>query len=310
MYTVVSLFCGAGGLDYGFHKAGFKVIWATDKDKDSCKTFEKWSKIKVVNADINKLDISTIPESDIILGGFPCQGFSLAGPRNELDKRNSLYKKYVEVVKEKQPKMFIGENVKGILSLGGGKIFEQIVAEFKSVGYDIYTHKVNAKDYNVPQDRERIIIIGVRKDLGITPSFPAPSNKIITLKEALKGVKYSNDEVCKDSYTSRFMSRNRKRTWEDVSYTIPAQAKQVPLHPSSPDMKKLDKDLWEFGVGNTRRFSWRESAAIQTFPKSFVFEGDLHSKYRQIGNAVPVNLAYAIAKEIKKSLDKIERDDD
>jgi DNA (cytosine-5)-methyltransferase 1 len=106
------------------------------------------------------------------------------------------------------------------------------------------------------------------------------------------------------------MSRNRKRTWEDVSYTIPAQAKQVPLHPSSPDMKKLDKDLWEFGVGNTRRFSWRESAAIQTFPKSFVFEGDLHSKYRQIGNAVPVNLAYAIAKEIKKSLDKIERDDD
>jgi len=307
MYTIVSLFCGAGGLDYGFHKAGFKTIWATDIDRDSCQTFEKWSKIKVINSDINKVDISTIPSSDIILGGFPCQGFSLAGPRNTLDKRNVLYKKYVEIVKAKQPRMFVGENVKGILTLDGGKIFEQIVAEFQSVGYDVYTHILNVKNYNVPQDRERIIIIGVRKDLGIIPNFPAQLKKIKTLNDAIKNIKYEEKDVCKESYSSRFMSRNRKRNFNNVSFTIPAQAKQVPLHPSSPDMIKVDKDLWKFGVGETRRLSWREAAAIQTFPKSFIFEGNLNSKYKQIGNAVPVKLSRLIAKEIKKQLDILDK---
>lgn len=302
MYKIVSLFCGAGGLDYGFHKAGFKTIWATDIDKDSCKTFENWSKIKVINDDINIIDISIIPDCDIILGGFPCQGFSLGGPRNTLDKRNSLYKKYVDIVKEKQPKMFIGENVKGIVTLGNGKIYEQIILEFKEVGYDVYTYLVNAKNYEVPQDRERIIIIGVRKDLNIIPKIPFPKNNIKSLRDVLINVNYSEVDVCRESYSSRFMSRNRKRNWNQVSFTIPAQAKQVPLHPSSPDMIKVSKDIWKFGIGETRRFSWQETAAIQTFPKNFIFEGNLNSKYKQIGNAVPVELAYHIAKEIYNSL--------
>ena len=166
-FTAVSLFCGAGGLDMGFERAGFRTIWANDFDKDACKTHQNWSRAKVVCGDIGKVDISQIPDSDIILGGFPCQGFSLSGPRKIDDSRNVLYKHYVRIVKEKQPLIFVGENVKGLLTMGDGKIIEAIIAEFSDCGYDVFLQLVNAKDFGVPQDRERVIICGFRKDLKI-----------------------------------------------------------------------------------------------------------------------------------------------
>lgn len=297
-FTAVSLFCGAGGLDLGFEQAGFKTVWANDFDKDACKTHQNWSNAKVVCGDISKVDVEDIPDSDIILGGFPCQGFSLSGPRKIDDSRNVLYKHYVRIVKAKQPKIFVGENVKGLLTMGDGKIFEAIREEFSECGYDVFYQLVNAKDYGVPQDRERVIIVGFRKDLCVKSfELPLPSNLSMTMREALAGLpEPTPDEVCNAPYSSRYMSRNRKRGWDDVSYTIPAMAKQVTLHPGSPDMVKLDKDLWRFGdSGTTRRFSWREAAAIQTFPKNLEFCGDLTSKYKQIGNAVPVKLAAYVA---------------
>jgi len=297
-FTAVSLFCGAGGLDIGFEQAGFKTIWANDFDKDACKTHQNWSKAKVVCGDIAKVDVTEIPDSDIILGGFPCQGFSLSGPRKIDDSRNVLYKHYVRIVKAKQPKIFVGENVKGLLTMANGDIFEAIKEEFSQCGYNVFSQLVNARDFGVPQDRERVIIVGIRKDLGINDfSIPIPKNKHMTMREALAGMPEPNpDDVCNAPYSSRFMSRNRKRGWDDVSYTIPAMAKQVTLHPSSPDMEKLGTDLWKFGNnGSTRRFSWQEAAVIQTFPRDLKFEGDLVSKYKQIGNAVPVKLAEYVA---------------
>ncbi len=297
-FTAVSLFCGAGGLDIGFEQAGFKTIWANDFDKDACKTHQNWSHAKVVCGDISKIDVSEIPDSDIILGGFPCQGFSLSGPRKIDDSRNVLYKHYVRIVRAKKPKIFVGENVKGLLTMADGQIFEAIKAEFSDCGYNVFSQLLNAKDFGVPQDRERVIIVGIRKDLNIDDfSIPIPNNKHMTLREALAGMpEPSPDDVCNAPYSSRYMSRNRKRGWDDVSYTIPAMAKQVTLHPSSPDMEKLDKDLWKFGDnGTTRRFSWQEAAAVQTFPRDLKFEGDLVSKYKQIGNAVPVKLAEHVA---------------
>ena len=285
-FTAVSLFCGAGGLDIGFEQAGFKTIWANDFDKDACKTHQNWSKAKVVCGDIAKVDVTEIPDSDIILGGFPCQGFSLSGPRKIDDSRNVLYKYYVRIVKAKQPKIFVGENVKGLLTMANGDIFEAIKEEFSQCGYNVFSQLVNARDFGVPQDRERVIIVGIRKDLGINDfSIPIPKNKHMTMREALAGMPEPNpDDVCNAPYSSRFMSRNRKRGWDDVSYTIPAMAKQVTLHPSSPDMEKLGTDLWKFGNnGLTRRFSWQEAAVIQTFPRDLKFEGDLVSKYKQIG---------------------------
>lgn len=297
-FTAISLFCGAGGLDIGFERAGFKTIWANDFESDACKTHENWSDAKVVCGDIAKVDIDTIPDADIILGGFPCQGFSLSGPRKIDDSRNVLYKHYVKIVKRKKPLMFVGENVKGILTMGGGQVIEAIIEEFSECGYDVYCKLLNARDFEVPQDRERVIICGFRKDLNIKHfEYPTPRGFIVTLREALKNIpEPTDDEVCMAPYSSRFMSRNRKRGWDEVSYTIPAMAKQVTLYPGSPDMNKIDKDLWEFGKeGITRRLSWREAAAIQTFPADLEFYGDLVSKYKQIGNAVPVKLAEIVA---------------
>ena len=297
-FTAISLFCGAGGLDIGFERAGFKTIWANDFEPDACKTHENWSDAKVVCGDIAKVDINTIPDADIILGGFPCQGFSLSGPRKIDDSRNVLYKHYVKIVKKKKPLMFVGENVKGILTMGGGQVIEAIIEEFSECGYDVYCKLLNARDFEVPQDRERVIICGFRKDLNIKHfEYRTPRGFIVTLREALKNIpEPTDDEVCMAPYSSRFMSRNRKRGWDEVSYTIPAMAKQVTLYPGSPDMNKIDKDLWEFGKeGITRRLSWREAAAIQTFPADLEFYGDLVSKYKQIGNAVPVKLAEIVA---------------
>ncbi len=297
-FTAISLFAGAGGLDMGFDRGGFRTIWANDFDADACKTHENWSTAKVVCGDIAKVDAIDIPDADIMLGGFPCQGFSLSGPRKIDDSRNVLYKHYVRIVKAKKPLMFVGENVKGLLTMGGGSIIDAIVEDFSNCGYNVSFKLLNARDYGVPEDRERVIIVGFRKDLGIEKiDFPVPRNYRITMREALKNIpEPTPDEVCDAPYSSRYMSRNRKRGWDDVSYTIPAMAKQVTLWPGSPDMVKIDKDLWEFGAdGVTRRLSWREAAAIQTFPADLEFHGNIVSKYKQIGNAVPVKLAEIIA---------------
>lgn len=306
-FTVVSLFAGAGGLDIGFEQQNFNVIWANDIDKDACKTHSNYLKTTVVQGDIKNIDFNTIPSSDIITGGFPCQGFSLAGPRKIDDKRNTLYKYFAQLVEEKQPYIFVAENVKGILTLGDGAIMEAIIEDFANRGYDVFPSLVNAADYGVPQDRWRVIMIGFQKQIGIKNyRFPKPFNEKVTIKEALKGLpKPKANDICHAAYSSRYMSRNRKRTWNDVSYTIPAMSKQVALHPSSPNMQKLGPDNWEFGKKTTtRRFSWQEAAAIQTFPRGMKFEGNLTSKYKQIGNAVPVKLAEVIAKDIEKVLYK------
>lgn len=310
-FTAVSLFCGAGGLDLGFEQVGFKTIWANDIDKDACKTHQNWSKAKVVCKKISEVEAADIPSSDIILGGFPCQGFSLSGPRKIDDSRNALYKHYVRIVKEKKPKIFVGENVKGLLTMANGEIFQAIKTEFSECGYDVYSQLVNAKNFGVPQDRERVIIMGFRKDLNIKSfELPVPTNMKMTMREALAGMEEpAEDEICNQPYSSRYMSRNRKRDWDEVSYTIPAMAKQVTLYPGSPDMVKVDKDSWAFGKGGvTRRLSYKEAAAIQTFPRDIVFFGDLVSKYKQIGNAVPVKLAAYVATYIYSIL-SLERND-
>ena len=305
IYTLVSLFSGAGGLDMGFERHGFKTIWANDVDKDACETHRLWSDAEVVQGDISKIDFDMIPKSDIVTGGFPCQGFSLAGPRKIDDKRNVLYRYFVELVRVKQPYIFVAENVKGILTMGDGNILQAILEDFSEKGYNVFPTLINAADYMVPQDRWRVILIGFRKDLNITDyKFPEPINPRVSLSDALNELTEPTlTDICNASFSSRFMSRNRKRNWSEVSYTIPAMAKQVPLHPSSPDMEKLGVDLWKFGDKVvTRRFSWREAAIIQTFPKDMSFVGNLTSKYKQIGNAVPVKLSEVIAIQLHSIL--------
>lgn len=306
MYKAISLFCGAGGLDLGFERAGIKIIWANDFNHDACETHKSWSDAEVVEGDIGKIDISEIPSADVVLGGFPCQGFSLAGPRKIDDSRNTLYRYFVKVVEQKKPKMFVAENVKGILTLGDGFILDAIIRDFRSKGYRVMYKLLNASDYGVPQSRERVVIVGIRDDLRGNFKYPKPLEKEVFMGDVLLHFpKPSEDEVCQDAFSSRYMSRNRKRNWNEVSFTIPATAKQVPLHPSSPDMIKKSRDIWVFGEGETRRLSYKEAAVIQTFPETIEFSGNLTSKYKQIGNAVPVLLAEAIGKEVYEFLERI-----
>ncbi len=298
-YTVVSLFSGAGGMDIGFDLEGFKTIWANDFDKDSCETHKIWSGAEVVHGPIEKVDLNSIPRADVVLGGFPCQGFSLAGPRKVDDKRNVLFRNFVAVIDKIKPKVFVAENVKGILTLGGGEILKVIIREFSDKGYTVQVKLVNAADYAVPEDRFRVIMVGVRKDISTEFKYPEPSKKKVTLKEAIGHFPEPKPgEVFEGGFSPRYMSRNRVRSWSQQAFTVPAMAKQVTLHPASPQMIKLDRDLWKFGEGITRRLSWKEAAAVQTFPENMHFAGNLVSIYKQIGNAVPVNLGRAIAKSV------------
>lgn len=301
--TVASLFAGAGGMDIGFHNAGFEIAWANDIDADACSTHRLWSESEVVCKDISNLSPSKMPRTDIITGGFPCQGFSLAGPRQVDDSRNILYRHFVECVDYHHPMAFIAENVKGILTLGNGEIIQVIKREFADKGYTVSYELVNAVDYRVPQDRQRVIMVGILSEIAQDFIFPVPHAEIVTMKDAI-GFLPTPDEkdICCQSFSSRYMSRNRRRDWHCPSFTIPAMAKQVPLHPSSPAMSYVDVDKWEFGEGCTRRLSWIEAALIQTFPEGMTFCGDLMSKYKQIGNAVPPKLSKTVAVELKRRL--------
>lgn len=319
-FKVISMFSGAGGLDMGFHNKGFRILWANDFAKDACETYDRWANYDkngerkdekdctiIECGDISKIDLNTIlpgVEVDVILGGFPCQGFSLAGPRQVDDSRNVLYRHFVEMVKIKNPKIIIAENVIGIKTLGEGAVFNKIIEDFSELGYTMSAPTVNAKNYGVPQDRMRVIFIGIRNDIckGGAYIFPSGDPKIVTLKEALSDLdEVDMNDVCQASFSSRYMSRNRKRDYDDVSFTIPAMAKQVPLSPDSGGMEFEDVDKFRF-IGENRRLSYKEAAAIQTFPAGMEFCGDLDSKYRQIGNAVPVKLAEVIATEVNRIL--------
>lgn len=319
-FKVISMFSGAGGLDMGFHNKGFKILWANDFARDACDTYDKWANFNedgtrkeekdctiIECGDISKIDLTKVlpgVEVDVVLGGFPCQGFSLAGPRQVDDSRNVLYRHFVEMVKIKNPKVIVAENVIGIKTLGDGAVFAKIIEDFSDLGYTMSAPTVNAKNFGVPQDRMRVIFIGIRNDIcnGGAYYFPAGDPKVITLKEALADLpEVDMSDVCQASFSSRYMSRNRKRDYNDVSFTIPAMAKQVPLSPDSDGMEFVEVDKFRF-VGNNRRLSYKEAAAIQTFPPNMEFCGDLDSKYKQIGNAVPVKLAEAIASEVKKIL--------
>lgn len=179
-YKVASLFSGCGGLDLGFINCGYEIIWANDFFKDAVDTYRKNIGDHIVYGDITQIPSSEIPDDfDILLGGFPCQGFSVANNKRSMeDERNFLYKELLRLINDKQPKFFVGENVKGLLSMQKGKVIEMIIQDFKSLGYEVQYKLLKASDYGVPQNRERVIIIGNR--LGLKNPFPKKTHGLIS----------------------------------------------------------------------------------------------------------------------------------
>jgi DNA (cytosine-5)-methyltransferase 1 len=299
---IASLFSGAGGLDLGFKKAGFEIVWANDNDSDAVETYSKNLGSHCVLADIEKLDIRELPKVDGIIGGFPCQGFSVANTQRAVDdSRNTLYKSFVKAVRIGQPKFFLAENVKGILSLGGGAVFKYIIKDFEKAGYVCTYALVNAADYGVPQNRQRVLIFGLRKDLVKSeiewPPAPTHKGRQISVGKVLANVPDpGSPNRLKNHVHSQFKLKfngyisNRAVDPNKPSPTITARGDHkggamIIHHPS-----------------NKRRMTCREVAIVQGFPMNFEFVGSMTSVYKQIGNAVPPPLAYAAAKQILKNL--------
>ena len=346
--TLISLYSGCGGSALGFQNAGFEITYMNDNNADACYTLRENFEKPSANPDRqvvqrgNVKDIFEFGSADIIEGGFPCQGFSLAGPRKVDDKRNLLYHYLKRAITFANPKFFVAENVKGFVTIGEnakqsffkkgkianlGSVASAIVKELESTGagYNVKYELLDAKDYGLPQDRQRIFIVGVRKDLEYEFEFPKPTHgpglkPYVTMKDyGVKDIHSLETEVFRDGkshgrdyFGARYMSRNRLRKWNDVSFTIPADAGQVPADPSCKKMWKIDipkiKDAdWpEFRKNHSDdiaddliRMSWRQCAAIQGFPKDYKFSGDVKSIYRQIGNAVPPPMMQQVAECIK-----------
>jgi DNA (cytosine-5)-methyltransferase 1 len=325
---VVSFFSGAGGLDLGFIKAGFDVIWANEYDKEIWETYEKnHTETFLDKRSIVDIHADEVPDCDGIIGGPPCQSWSAAGKKKGIsDKRGQLFFDFIRILKSKQPKFFLAENVSGMLLGRHFEALESIKEMFKNagVGYELSFEMINACDYNVPQDRKRVIFIGIRKDLGFKYQFQKPNFKKLTLKDTIYDLKdnvipalfqnktnadkcsFPNHEFMTGDFSTIFMSRNRVRDWDEQSFTIQASGRHAPLHPQAPKMKFIEQNVRIFAPGEEkfyRRLSIRECARIQTFPDNFVFYYTrVPVGYKMVGNAVPVNLSFYLANTIKQQL--------
>lgn len=299
--NVVSLFSGAGGLDLGFIMAGHTIIWANDLYEDAVKTYRKNIGEHIVFKDIKEIPADDIPDSDIIIGGFPCQGFSVANTkRNEGDQRNSLYKELIRVIQAKTPKFFMAENVKGLTNFAEGKVFKMILSDFASLGYSVKYRILNAADYGVPQTRQRVIIVGVRNDLDYEYCYPAPTHD----RNAKDGLKpwVSVQEALTDIPDPDLPNNLPNHTYSKYKLNFNGYIGHRPIDPLKPAPTVTARGDSRGGVvilphpNGVRRMTCRELATIQSFPMDFEFCGANSSIYRQIGNAVPPLLGKAVAK--------------
>jgi len=319
-FGVVELFAGAGGLALGLEKAGLNTTLLIEKDSDCVRTLlQNRPKWKALQRDIRHFNFSGI-KADVVTGGFPCQAFSYAGKKLGFeDTRGTLFFEFARAVKEIQPKIFVAENVSGLVSHDKGRTLETMLRILKEDldTYDVQYKVLNAIAYSVPQKRQRIFIVGTKK--GINFKFPEKHEKTVVLKEALKnvpksqGTQYSPSrkkilqlvppggswvnlpvELQKEYLGKSFHSGGGKRgmarrlSWDEPSLTLT----------TSPSQKQTDR----CHPDETRPFTIREYARIQTFPDEWQFFGSVASQYKQIGNAVPVDLGYAMGKEIVKAL--------
>lgn len=340
--TVIDLFCGCGGLSYGFIEAGYNVLLGIDYWKDAVETFENMHE----NANGIVADLFTetpeniskqtgIKDVDIIIGGPPCQGFSIAGKRIIDDERNQLYKSFVSFVKHYQPKAFLMENVPNIVSMGKGIVKDNIIKDFEALGYNVVYKVLLASDYGVPQNRRRAFFVGLNKNKEFI--FPEPTTiNPINSKNAISDLPENslpNGTEYKTKPLSDYQKLMRKKSEGVFNHEITNHNDQttsiISLVPDGGNYKDLPEDLrktrnvniawtrlnskrpsFTIDTGHRHHFHYkynrvptvRESARIQSFPDTFIFLGSKTSQYKQVGNAVPPILAKVLAAEIKKYL--------
>lgn len=319
---LASFFSGAGGLDLGFEMAGYTVAWANEFDKAIWSSYERnFPDTTLEKRSITDLSAADLPDQiDGMIGGPPCQSWSEAGAlRGINDHRGQLFLNYMEMIRAARPKFFLAENVSGILAKRHEAAFQGILRGFAQLGYNVSFSLLNSNDYGVPQDRERVIIVGYRSDLEKFFIPPSPESKKPVLKDAIYDLRDSavptldgnksnpnckvpNHEFMTGGFSTIYMSRNRVRPWNKPSFTIQAGGRHAPLHPQAPEMVTVGKDQKKFVDGKEslyRRLSVRECARIQTFPDKYIFDyQNVADGYKMVGNAVPVNFAQKLALQI------------
>lgn len=327
--TLVSLFSGCGGMDVGFEQAGFKRIWANDFDKDAQATF-RLNLGDIDGRDIREVPADEIPNCDVITAGFPCQPFSNAGSRKGInDSRGMLYLECLRIIKAKKPKVFLFENVKGLMSskyVDGRNLVDVIASDLNEMGYAVTYKVLNSVDYGVPQRRERLIMVGIRNDLQKQFIFPTPipESERQTLRYVLdipKDVKNQVDWPLSPQAMSMLPHIPEGGSWKDIPYEyLPPRLKKIRDNMQKYHAPKFYRRFARSEINGTitasaqpencgiihptenRRYTIREVARIQSFPDDYIFyDGNLKeivASYKVIGNAVPCGLANAIAKEI------------
>ena len=333
----ISLFSGCGGMDIGAEQAGADTILANDIMPEACETYSSiFHGVNIINGDVSR--ITEWPSADLVIGGYPCQSFSMGGNRNPgADDRTNLFTEFARCVDHVQPKFFVAENVSGLRSLDEGKWLQEQITVFSQLGrhgYELSVDVLRAEEYGIPQRRKRLFIIGVRKDVGRKFVFPVPThgrskdihktglvpfeshgNAIAHLPTWPEGEFYERPHDPEGHFSWYYMSRNRKAAWDGPAFTVVANFR----HPGSHTMKLTWSNLadgwkqrWDFSeefehtidhpkrmkLDTPRRLSWRECAAIQTFPADFEPVGNLAKKFEQIGNAVPPKLAEKIIRPL------------
>lgn len=315
---VASLFCGCGGTDVGllggfdylgkhYNSSNMEIVYANDIEDSACKIFEENFQIKPDNRDIREVKAEELPEFDILTGGFPCQSFSIVAQNPKRlgvkDDRGKLFFEMCRILKEKQPKCFIAENVKGILSANGKNAFPLIIEEFENSGYKVYHKLMNAVNFGVAQKRERVIIVGFRKDLNIDFSFPddlitkeelfTPLSKVL---ENTVDEKYYFSSKAVEGMMRKRASMNKGRA-QDISKpcnTVGAHLAKVSLNSTDPVLLEGER---------YRRFTPREVARIQSFPESFKLVGSESAQYRALGNAIAPVMFWYVAQAVSQQLE-------
>lgn len=315
----ISLFCGCGGMDLGFSNAGFNCVYANDIDHWACMTYKRNLGDHVHEADISEVKFDKLPKVDLIVGGFPCQDFSMIWKRKGLDsERGNLYQHFVRAVRTIKPKMFVAENVKGLLTANKGKAIKQIIEDFSAEGYNVTYKVVNFAHFGTPQLRERVIIVGVSQEIEKEFTFPKPTHaesEYVTAKEALEGV----ESVLFNNEHQNIQPRTIERlkiippgeNYTSIPKEHPLYVKGMishvyrRLHPDKPSTTIIARGgggTWGYHYEEPRSLTNRERARLFGYPDDFIFEGSFGEIRKQIGNSVPPDGILPTAKAINKFL--------
>lgn len=307
LVPTISLFSGCGGTDYALHQAGYDIVWANDVWPIAGELYS----LNIPRSHIEIGDIAeftSFPNAELLVGCYPCQSYSQAGSRQWNSKTNYLYRHFDRVLRSVKPKAFVVENVNGMAFGENHNLLMNQVRRYRLAGYRVKWSVLNAKDYGVAQNRRRIFLVGVRSDLEFEYEFPEATHgpgtgrKYVSQRDVIGEfdtwpVGDFNDEP----FHWYYMSRRRRNTWSEPSACIVGNWRHVPLHPSSPPLKRIHTDKWEFTRNRrARRLSYRECAALQGFGVNWDWEaGSIRDRFQAIGNAVPPPLFSAVLSSLE-----------